>query len=323
MEKCTIQIFSGGRVQEPAVYDGITWETARKGEPGKLVFTCIKDGGLSFSEGAEVRFIYGNTNVFHGFVFQKTRNKDQHIEVTCYDQLVYLKKNKYTYLYPSISADQLVKNIAKDFQLKLGSVSNTGFGVKVSKSEQTLFDIILDTLDETVMNTGQLYCLYDDFGALTLKNIKELETDYLINKETAEDFDYTSSIDNETYNRILLKNKSKEEGKSEPITVSDYKNIGQWGVLQYFEEKEYSSVAAAKAKAEALLKAHNKVFRTLSIKGCLGDIKVRGGSGVFIDLHLGDMKAKQRMLVEKATHTFELDHHSMELELQGCDEFYG
>ena len=82
-------------------------------------------------------------------------------------------------------------------------------------------------------------------------------------------------------------------------------------------------MAAAKAKAEALLKTHNKVFRTLSIKGCFGDIRVRGGSGVFVDLHLGDMKAKQRMLVEKATHTFELDHHSMELELQGCDEFYG
>lgn len=321
MEKCTIQILSGGRVQEPAVLDGIQWETARKGEPGKLTFSCIKDDALSFSEGAEVIFKYGDTNVFHGFVFQKQRDKEHHIQVTAYDQLRYLK-NKATYVLNGVRADQVVKRIADDFKLKVGSLPNTKYVIpQIDGSNQTLFDTILDAIDETVMNTGNLFYLYDDFGALTLKNIKDSKTDLLINDTTAEDFDYTTSIDNETYNRILIVTKSSNEGKGVPTVVEDPKTQGQWGVLQYYEETQNGE--NARAKAEALLKLHNQVFRSLTIRGHLGDIRIRGGSGVYLDLNLGDMLAKQHMLVEKATHTFDHGHHTMDLTLQGHGDFYG
>lgn len=321
MEKCTLQIYSGGRVQEPAVVDGITWETSRKGEPGKLSFTCVKDDNLSFSEGAEVIFRYGDTNVFHGFVFQKQRDKEQHIQVTAYDQLRYLK-NKTTYVWTGIRADQVVRRIAEDFKLKVGNLPNTGFVIpRLSCPNQSLFDTILDAIDETVMNTGNLFYLYDDFGALMLKNIKDSTTNFLINKDTAENFDYITSIDNETYNRILLVTKSSNEGAGVPTVAQDTKTMGQWGVLQYYEEVQNGENASAKAKA--LLKLHNKVFRNLSIKDHLGDIRIRGGSGVYVDLYLGDMTVKQRMLVEKATHTFDNGHHHMDLTLQGNEEFYG
>ena len=321
MEKCTIQIASGGRIQEPVVLDGITWETARKGEPGKLIFTCIKDDGLSFSEGAEVAFRYGNTNIFHGRVWEKQRDKEHHIKVTCYDQLRYLKY-KYTYILLGKRADEIVKKVANDFKLNLGTIANTGFKIpNFKKDNQTLFDIILDAIDETVVNTGNLYYLYDDFGKLMLKNIKDGETDYLINKDTAENFDYTTSIDNETYNRILLVEKSKDEGINKHVIEQDPKNQEQWGILQYFEEVKHGENATAKAKA--LLKLHNRVFRTLTINKCLGDVKVRGGSGVYLDLNLGDMYAKQRMIVESAKHTFDENNHYMDLTLQGCEDFYG
>ena len=321
MDKLTIQLDSGGRRQEPVILDGVTWETSRKGEPGKLTFTCVKDDNLSFSEGAPVSAWFGNVGFFKGYVFQKHRNKDHHIEVTAYDQLRYLK-NKTTYVWTGIRADQVVKQIANDFKLTLGNVSNTKFTIPQLKCEnQTLFDTILNAIDHTVMNTGNLFYLYDDFGKLTLKNIKESKTDFYINSETAEDFDYTTSIDNETYNRILLVNKSSGEGQGVPTVAQDAKNIAQWGVLQYFEELQNGE--NAKTKAEALLKLHNKVFRSLSISGHFGDIRVRGGVGVYLDLNLGDMKAKQHMLVEKATHTFDHGHHTMDLVLQGHEDFYG
>lgn len=326
MEQCTIQILSGGRVQEPVIYEGVTWETARKGEPGKLVFTCIKDDGLSFSEGAQVIFRYGDTDVFHGFVFQKSRNKDHHIEVTCYDQLIYLKKNKVSYgkEFEAVRADQVVKRIAEDFKLNIGNLPNTGFVLQnFSKENESLIDIVLDAIDETVLNTGKLYFIYDNFGELMLKNITDCITDYLVCSDTAEDFDYTSSIDNKTYNRVLIVNKSKSEGEKVVVKETDFKTVAQWGVLQYYEEGQFSNNAVAQAKAQAILEMHNKVYRTLSVDGCLGDIRVRGGSGVYVDLNLGDMIAKQRMLVEKATHTFDKDHHYMSLDLSGCEEFYG
>ena len=48
------------------------------------------------------------------------------------------------------------------------------------------------------------YCLYDDFGKLTLKNIESMKLDLLVDSETAENYDYTSSIDSNTYNKVKL-----------------------------------------------------------------------------------------------------------------------
>lgn len=320
MEKCTIQIVSGGRVQEPAVLEGITWETARKGEPGKLTFTVIKDDGLSFSEGAHVMFKYGKTNLFYGFVFKKHRNKDHHIQVTCYDQLRYLK-NKTTYVFTNIRADQVVRRIADDFLLKTGDMPNTGLVIpRFEKKDMTLFDIILDAIDLTVMATGNLYYIYDDYGKIKMKNIKDSKIDFLIDNETAEDFDYATSIDSNTYNRIVLAD-SENLSESNVVKVQDAKMIEQWGVLQYHELESNGGNTAEKAKA--LLKLYNKVNRALTIKGHFGDIRCRAGTGIYLSMNLGDMIAKQHMLIDKATHVFNHDDYYMDLTLIGCEEFYG
>lgn len=319
MAKCTIQILSGGRVQEPAVIEGLKWETARKGEPGKLTFTVVKTEGLSFSEGAEVMFRYGDTDVFHGFVFEKRRNKDHHIQVTAFDQLRYLK-NKTSYVWYGVRADQVVKRIADDFRLQAGDLPNTGVVIpKFDKENMSLFDMILDAIDETVLATGNLYYLYDDFGKIMLKNIKDSTLDVLIDNTTASDFDYTTSIDKNTYNRIVLV-ESEEKTVTNVAIADDNKTMGQWGVLQNLVSIQSGS--NTKALAESMLRLYNKVSRSLTIKRQVGDIRVRAGCGIYLDMNLGDMIAKQRMLVEKAVHTFDNDDHYMDLTLTGNEEFY-
>lgn len=320
MGKCTIQILSGGFIQEPVVIEGVEWETARKGEPGKLTFTCIKTPFLSFSEGAQVKMSYDGKDVFFGYVFQKQRNKDQHIKVTCYDQLRYLK-NKTSYQMYGVRADQVVSRLAQDFQLKCGNIPNTGYVIpKFEKADQTLFDMILDALDATVMATGELYYLYDDCGKIMLKNIKDsLLPDVLIYDESAEDFDYSTSIDTNTYNRIVIVD-SENKSERNVVKVEDRETQQQWGVLQYFISEK--SGANTKAKAEALLKMYNQVSRALSIKGQFGDVRVRAGSMVYLDLHLGDMIAKQTMVVERAKHVFEDGDYYMDLTLIDGRGFY-
>lgn len=320
MEKCTLHIYSGGKIQEPPILEGIKWETVRKGEPSKLTFTCVKTPGLSFSEGAEVNFHYGKTNVFSGFVFEKRRNKDHHIEVTCYDQMRYLK-NKTSYCFNNVTANQVLKRIADDFQLKVGNLENTGHVIpRFEQMNQTLFDIILNAIDETVVATGNLYYIYDDFGRLTLKNIKNSTLNVIINAATAQDFDYSTSIDKETYNRIVIVD-SEDKTNGEYTHADDVKNQKQWGILQHFVS--IKNGANAHTLAKQMLEFYNKKSSSLSIKRQFGDIRVRAGCGVYLDLDLGDMIAKQRMLVEKAVHTFDNCDHYMDLTLMGCDTFYG
>ena len=72
------------------------------------------------------------------------------------------------------------------------------------------------------------------------------------------------------------------------------------------------------AKADAMLKLYNRPARRLSIKKALGDVRVRGGSLIAVKLDLGGGETvSQRMLVEKAVHTFKEEEHTMDLVLRG------
>lgn len=313
MPKLIIQ--NGKTLYAPLVEEGITWETARKGVPGKLEFSVVKDNVISFQEGNLVLMQVDDKDVFYGYVFTKRRNKDGTIKVTAYDQLRYLK-NKDTYNYENLTAGGLVKKIAEDFRLKTGVIENTAYVIKSRlEDNKTLFDMIQTALDLTLQNTKKMYVLYDDSGKLTLRNIEALKLPLLINKNTAEDFDYTSSIDGETYNKIKLSYNNEKANTRDIYLVEDSNRVEAWGVLQYYESIDEKT--NGKAKAEALLSLYNQKTRNLSVSGAFGDIRVRGGSIIAVDLALGDINLKSYMMVESVKHTFNGNQHTMDLTLRG------
>lgn len=310
-----ILIQNGGTVYYPGVVEGakLTWE--RKNVPGKLEFRVVKDQVISFTEGDSVKLLADGTPMFYGFVFTKKRNKDGTINVTAYDQLRYLK-NKDTITEENLTASDLVKRIAGDFRLNLGTVEDTGYKIEtIVEENQTLFDMIQNALDETLMNTKKMFILYDDCGSLTLKNIETLKTDLLIDAEAAEDFDYDSSIDVQTYDKIKLAFNNEKTGKRELYIAQDGEHMNQWGVLQYFEE--IKTAAGAAAKADALLGLYNQKTRRLTIKNAFGDTRIRAGSAVMISLNLGDMIANQFLVVDKVSHVFKGDEYMMDMDLIG------
>ena len=308
-------ISHNGKLYQPIVEEGIQWTTERSGSPSTLKFTVVKDQEISFQEGDAVRMKVDGKNVFYGFVFKKKRNKEHHIEVTAYDQLRYLK-NKDTYVYEVKTASQIIQMIANDFNLNLGTIEPTKVVIPSRvEDNQSLFDIIQNALDLELQHGGEMYCLYDDFGKLTLKNIASMKLDLLINEEAAEDFDYTSSIDDQTYNRIKLTYDNEEAGEREIYIAKDSANENQWGVLQYYEKLQKGE--NGKTKAEALLKLYNKKTRNLKVNNCFGDVRCRAGTMVIVQLYLGDISVSNYLLVEKATHTFKNDQHLMSLNLRG------
>jgi len=262
-----------------------------------------------------VAFKVDNTNLFYGFVFKKKRDKEKIIKTTAYDQLRYLK-NKDTKTYTNKRADELVKMIANEYQLNIGTLENTGYAIaKKAESNQSLFDMILNALDETIRNRKEMYVLYDDYGKLCLKNLERMKVGLVIDEETGENYDYESSIDSDTYNQIKLTYDNSDTGKREIYMAKDSSNIEKWGVLQYFDTIDEKTNGAVKAKA--LLDLYNQKTRSLEIKNALGDVRVRGGSLIIVNLDLGDVKLKNFMLVEKAKHTFKNGEHFMDLTLKG------
>lgn len=311
---------SGSKVYQPAVEEGIEWTTQRAGTPGKLTFKVLKDDILDFTEGSAVRLKVDGDEVFYGFVFTKSRQKNQIITVTAYDQLRYLN-NKDTKVYEGKTATQFIQMLAADYRLNVGDMEDTGYVIASRVEENSsLFDMIQNALDLTLTNTGNMFVLFDSFGKLTLKSLGKMRVgdgdNYLmIDEETGENFDYKSSIDSQTYNKVKLTYDNEETGTREVYIAQSGENMNKWGILQYFDTLQKGE--NGQAKANALLKLYNKKTRNLKIQNAFGDNRVRAGSLIVVNLALGDMSVKNFMLVEKCVHTYNESEHWMTLTLRG------
>lgn len=317
MPEVKLYIQNKGVIYEPRVEEGIVWVTERKGVPGKLTFSVLKEGALNFQEGNPIRAELDGAAFFYGFVFTKKRSKGKLIQVTAYDQLRYFK-NKDTYSYKNKTATELLRMIADDFKLSCGSLEDSVYKIpKRIEDEKTLFDIIQYALDETLKVRRRLYVLYDNVGKLCLQDIESMKAAYWIHADVAEDFEYTSSIDESTYNKIKLLYEDDEAGIREVYIAQDSSSINDWGVLQYLETVTEKTGAAS--KADALLKLYNRKTRHLKVKGCFGDIRLRAGASVPVTLSLGDIVANTYMICETVKHEFCNDVHTMEITLIGGD----
>jgi hypothetical protein len=310
-----LYVQNGGTVYRPAVKDGMKWTTERKGTPGKLTFTIVNDGTVNIQEGNAVKLIVDGQNCFYGYVFKKQRTSHREIDITAYDQLRYFK-NKDTYSYVGKTAGQLLQMICDDFGLRTGEIIDTGYVIPQKvMSNKTLFDIVQDAMSDTMMNTNTVYVMYDDFGEICLKNIASLKVPLVINADTGQSFDYTSSIDDQTYDQIKLAYDNEATGMRDIYIAKDSSHINEWGVLQYFDELEEGENGAE--KASKLLEYYNQKTRKLTISGVAGDIRVRAGTSPLIQLELGDITVNNFMVANSVTHTFENGIHTMELQLQG------
>ena len=306
-----------GVTYSPVIKGDVKWEVSADGSAGKLTFNVYADGILKIQEGNEVRLRYNNTDVFFGFVFSKKSDKDNWISITAYDQLRYLK-NKYSYLYEKKTVSTAIKEIADTFQLRLGTIDNTKYLIpSLVEDDETLLDIILDGLNETITETKEKFILYDKFGKLTLTNMTNMVTTVLVDASTIQDFSYESSIDSDTYNRVILYYDPDDDGATRQyFKAEDKENVKKWGMLLYYESVKAPSIGQEKANAMLTLK--NKKTRKLSIKGGIGNLNVRAGCLVVINLKLEDTLKQSYMMVSKVTHTFNNDQHTMDLDLEGA-----
>ena len=310
-----LYIYNGKKVYIPVVIDGITWTTERTGTPGKLEFKVRNDGNLKFTEGNAVSLIVDKKKIFYGYVFKKQRSDNDTISVTAYDQLRYFK-NKDTIVYSGKKVGDLLLLLAKSFNLSCGKVADTKYVIPQRiENNKTLFDMIQNALDLTLTNTGKLYTLYDDFGSLTLRDLDDMTTNILIDEDTCESVEYTSSIDGETYNQVKLTFDNEDTGKRDVYMTKDSSNINKWGVLQYYDTLQEGENGTV--KAEMLLKLYNRKSRSLEIKGAFGSAKVRAGSYVYTQFVFDDLRVDNYQLCEKVVHSFKENEHTMDLTLIG------
>lgn len=299
----------------------ITWKTSRIERPGSLKFSLVKGSPFQSSEftvnnGDIVRFRWENTNIFYGYVFTTEHKRDEEVQITAYDQIRYLL-SKDTYVFSNVTATDVVRRIAQDFGLKTGTLEDTKYKIATMVEDgQTLLDIIDKALVLTTWNTGKIYVLYDDFGALALRDTTKLVHDFIIGDESlAHDYEYKSTIDSDTYNVVKLYRDNKDTGKREVYVAQDSANIAKWGRLQLYQSvDENKNEAQIKELLNQLIKLKNRETKSLKIDAVIDDSTVRAGH--FIHVVISEQNIKQPFLIDECTHHFSNGEHTISLDLK-------
>lgn len=294
----------------------VSYATERTGSPGKLTFTIIKAGDLSFGEGDIVRFSVDGELVFYGWVFTKSKDRWGIIDVTCYDRIRYLKANA-SYAFYNQTANQIISQIAADLELDTSTLVDTGYQIpSLVETDQSCLDIIQGVLETTLLNTGTIYVLYDDGNGLALSTPESMQYGTLVgDMSLLTDYTYKTDIDEQTYNSIKLVQPNEDTGRADVVVVEDSRNIAQWGLLQLYQQVDGDlNTAQMTAQAQATLEYYNRRLRTLKVSS-LGVPEVRAGGMLRMKIEgLGDIDLDQWVLLEKVTHTWENDVHTMEFE---------
>ncbi len=294
----------------------VSFTTNRTGNPGTFKFTLNKAGDIDFLEGDTVRFSVDGKLIFFGWVFTKDKDRWGVIQVTCYDRIRYLKASA-SYAFYGETAGQIIRQIAGDLQVNAGRIADTGYAIpSLIEQEQSCLDIIESAIQQTLLNTGKIYVFYDDGNGLRLTEAADMISSVVIgDKSLLTEYQYKTDIDSQTYNSIKLARPNEETGRADVVIAQDSATIAQWGLLQLYQSVDGNvNTAQMQAQAQASLEYYNRRMRTLKVSS-LGVPGLRAGNMVLMRIQgLGDIDLDQYLLLEKVTHTWENDVHTMELE---------
>lgn len=298
----------------------VEWKTGRIGKVGTLDAKLVIAEPLKYpvNSGDIIRVMDGKEKVFYGYVFEFGYKKDAAFSVKAYDQLKYLMFND-TFVFSSTTATAAIMKIVKDAKLKVGVFEDTAYKVPaIVEDDKKALDVATKFLDSTLIATNRNFVLFDNFGAIDLRNINNMKIaadDFYIGEDSLLfDFDYKKSIDQETYNRIKLVHDNKKTGKREVYIAQDSVNIAKWGRLQDFQKvDENMTEVQIKDLLGRLIKLRNRETKTLSVD-CLGNWKVR--AGCFVMIYIEKIGIKQYFMVDECSHKWDSGVHTMSLTLK-------
>lgn len=299
--------------------------TNRFDSPAKLSFTCLEKSGIGIAEGSSVELSVDGVKMFKGYVFTAERNRDGEVAYVAYDQLRYLKANA-SYVFEAMTLPQIIQQIAADFNLTCGTLEEPGYAFPcLIKENVSCLDIIFDALAETIIQTGKIYVFYDNAGALSLTEARNMYSIVLLGDGSlVTDYTYKRDIDSDTYNRVKLVRPNKDTGRADTYVYEDTETIGKWGLLQYYDQvDENLNEAQIDQMCAQYLQYYNRVLQTLTIEA-IGVPGLR--AGMIIPVRFGDindLSASRLLLAEKVTHTFEADDHTMSIEVKDFGQLGG
>ena len=307
-------IYDGKNWLRPQVLSGLRLQRAANAA-AVLDFVVVKNGMLNFLEGAPVRLRLDGQTVFVGRVFSKRRRQPELIQVRAYDQLRYLQ-NRDCCMLRDFTPGDLLRRICSENNMQLGKVADCELRLAAhSFDNRRYLDMLAEVLAEVWQAKGRRYFVYDDCGAVCLQSCWDIRVNILLAADCIGGYEYATSIDEKTYNRVKVIYEDKRKGLRKEFVAEDGGKIADWGVLQLVS-KNANAKQQTYSRAQELLQLYRQRQESLLVLQVPGNIMVRGGSMVGVRLNLGEQLVDCWALVKRAEHLIEQGNCLMNLSLE-------
>ena len=205
----------------------------------------------------------------------------KHIAVTAFDRNKYLDESEDEYLFPAgQTATQRIKTYAKDWQIPLGNLPETGVALaKAVYRAQSIYSMIRSDIQESAEKGGKLYKPRMVAGKLSLVEIGGNDTVWTLNKgRNIEEVGQRRTLDG-AVTQVKVLGTATDDAAS-PVLDIRKKDTEKFGTLQRIVQNEkITNSAEAKRYAERLLTGVQECITVQAI-----DINtIRAGDKVFLE----------------------------------------
>lgn len=298
----------------------ISYKTERTPSAGVLTGTVPNIGDNRPPLGATCRFRVDGYTVFIGYVFQEGLSSWNEMNFTAYDCIRYLKNPFSMYYYQDYQPRTVIEDMCYRYQIKIGSlvdIPSTGYALTVDN--ESCLDVIAKLVENATIITGEVLVFFSENDKVYLMKAKDMISDVLVGeKSLATDYNFTSSIDDDTFNEIALYRESQTVGGRAFVDAKDEANVTRWGPLCMMESCDDAMTnAKMHDKARKLLEMKDRPFKSMSIEA-LGVLGLR--AGMMITIHFPTLKdsvsRKQQVLIDSIEHKFADGQHTMSMEVR-------
>lgn len=296
--------------------ESISWE-GHSEKPNRSLTINFKntvDGryqAFSVSNGEAIQCYIDNRRIFIGVVFSTDIDESGNMSVTCYDRNYYTLKSNTTRQFKKKKASDIIRLIAKDFNIPIGTIEDTGYVIpKLILRNHSLYDMMMKALVLTYKQTGKRFFFGNEDGKLTIRQHKNNVTPWILAAG--------SNLTKASYSVSIEDTKTQVQvvgGKDNKFTHTAKSISSQklFGVMQHYEEMdEDATKSQVKQRAETLLKEMNVLNDQASVSA-IGILDVITGCGVYVREPMTELAGGY--YVTSDTHTISDGVHEMQLEI--------
>lgn len=301
-EKVIVKI---NNVEYKNIFTRIIWSGGINGTSRKLEIEYVKNN-LLVNLGDQVEFYYNNELLFVGKCFFLNKKGESQLQsFYCYDDSIYLNKNRFVKNFYKKKPSEILKEICGELNLKIGSIPKDEVDCTYPAIDRSGYEIILNAYKIQHKKTKKIYSVVCNDGLIEIVEQGSFADVLLSSIDNIQNSLYEQSIENLINQIVIYKT---ENDKMQIINkVENAEDKKKYGVFQTVLEYEKDSDSINNARE--MLKS---VESSAKIK-CLGNILLQSGYSIGVEEPntglVGDF------LVKNDTHIFEGSNYYCDIEL--------